>query len=145
MTIGENFLSFSRLRLECWDQYLDYSYSPVLKIGDNVAMNYNCHIGCINHIEIGNNVLFASNVYITDHFHGFIDERDKSCIPAERELYSKGAVIIRDNVWIGENVTILPGVEVGKNCIIGANSVVTKSFPDNSVLAGIPARMIKTI
>lgn len=129
-----------RCRFECFDKYGKYSYEPSLKIGDNVVFGDDCHVGCINEIEIGNGVLIGSKVLITDHAHGnSIDER----LPRERELFSKGAVIIGDNCWIGENVAILPNVKIGKNCIIGANSVVTKSFGDNTVIAGNPAVEIK--
>jgi acetyltransferase-like isoleucine patch superfamily enzyme len=65
--------------------------------------------------------------------------------PSERKLISKGPVIIGDNVWVGEGVAILPNVTIGRNCIIGTNSVVTKSIPENSVAAGIPAKVIKKI
>lgn len=143
--IGKNFTGMSLIRFECWEEYIDEKFSPSLIIGNNVSMNNNIHIGCINKIHIGDNVLLASNIFITDHFHGFVDSRDKNIPPFLRPLYSRGPVVIGDNVWIGENVTIMPNVNIGKSCIVGANSVVTKSFPDNSVIAGVPAKLIKTL
>jgi acetyltransferase-like isoleucine patch superfamily enzyme len=145
MVIGKNFYAMRGLRLEVFDEYLSQRFNPILTIGDNVIMNTDCHIGCINRIRIGNNVLIASRVFIADHSHGEIDSKDLIKVPAERKLFSKGAVEIGDNVWIGEGVVILPGVKIGENCIVGANSVVTKSFSKNKVIAGIPAKMIKEL
>ncbi|MNY78908.1 Galactoside O-acetyltransferase [compost metagenome] len=65
--------------------------------------------------------------------------------PAKRRLYSKGPVIIEDNVWLGEGVVVLPGVTIGENSIVGANAVVTKSIPKNCVAGGNPARIIREI
>jgi acetyltransferase-like isoleucine patch superfamily enzyme len=143
--IGENFTAFARLRLEAYDKHLDTSYTPSLTIGNNVSINYDCHIGCINKIRIGNNVLMASKVFITDHYHGEISKTSLDITPSQRKVISKGPVIIEDNVWIGEGVAILPGVTIGKNSIIGANSVVNKSIPENAVAAGNPAKVLRIL
>jgi acetyltransferase-like isoleucine patch superfamily enzyme len=145
ITIGKNFISLSGLRIEAHDFFNGDNFQPTIQIGDNVLMNFDCHIGCINKVVIGNNVLFASRVFITDHFHGHINASELDTSPMSRPLYSKGPVIIEDNVWIGQGVTIMPNVRIGRNCVIGANSVVTKSFQANSILAGNPARVIKTL
>jgi acetyltransferase-like isoleucine patch superfamily enzyme len=145
ITVGENFLALSVLRIETFEEYLGEHFTPKIIIGNNVAFNNDCHIGCINRIEIGNNVLGASRIYITDHYHGRIEPEDLAVVPTQRKLYSKGPVIIGDNVWIGENVTILPGVTIGENAIIGANTVVSKDIPANAVAAGVPARIIRQL
>ncbi len=143
VSIGDNFSALQNLRIEAWDSYMDQTFSPEIIIGDQVCFNTDVHIGCINKVIIGNNVLMASRIYISDHSHGDIRSEALKLPPLYRPLISRGAVIIEDNVWIGEGVCILPGVTIGKNSIIGANAVVTKSFPANSVIGGIPAAIIK--
>lgn len=141
--IGNNFYAEDDFRMETWPEYFSNNYNPEILIKDNVSFGYRCHIGCINKIIIKENCLFGSNVYITDHFHGEINSDEFETIPKERKLYSKGPVSIGKSVWIGDNVVIMPDVTIGDNSIIGANSVVTHDIPENSVAAGIPARIIK--
>lgn len=143
--IGEHFFADASFRIECWDYYMGHSYKPSIIIGENVCFNYRCHIGAIEKICIGNNVLVGSQVLITDHSHGELTEKDLLISPAKRKLYSKGPVIIGDNVWIGEGVCILPNVTIGNNCVIGANSVVTKNVPPFSIVGGNPAKVIRSI
>ena len=96
-------------------------------------------------MTIGNNVLLGHAVYISDNNHGMSNSDALKIPPVERQLYSKGAVRIGNNVWIGRHVCIMPGVTIGDNCIIGANSVVTKDVPANCVAVGLPAQIIKMI
>ena len=138
-SIGDDFWADAFLFLQCWDDYKGFKYSPSVSIGDKVHLGLGCHIGCINKVVIGNNVLMGKNVHITDHNHGTITAEEMSVAPINRELFSKGEVIIEDNVWIGDNVVILPGVKLGQGCIIGANAVVSRDVPKNCVAAGIPA------
>ncbi|WP_165958227.1 DapH/DapD/GlmU-related protein [Segetibacter sp. 3557_3] len=145
MKIGQNFSSLHNLRLEAWDSYAGTNYSPQLSIGDNVCFNSDVHIGCIDKVQIGNNVLLASRIFISDHSHGEINTEALKLPPIARQLFSKGPVIIEDNVWIGEGVSILHGVTIGKNAIIGANAVVTKSIPPNCVAGGIPCKVLKAL
>lgn len=141
MEIGDGFVSAGNLFLECIKEYAGLNYSPELIIGNNVWINRNCHIGCINRIVIGNNVMIGERVLIEDHAHGNGNDSD---IPVgNRKLYSKGPIIIGDNVWIGENVCILGNVSIGKCSIIGANSVVNHDIPAYSVAVGAPAKVVK--
>lgn len=145
ISIGENFNSGLRLRLEAFDEHLGHKFTPKIIIGNNVSINSDCHIGAINEIIIENGVLIASKVFITDHFHGEITSEAISTPPSQRKLFSKGPVKIEKNVWIGEGVVILPGVIIGENSIIGSNSVITRNIPKNSVVAGNPAKIIRTL
>lgn len=116
-----------------------------LIFGNNVQINDFVHITAHENVTIGNNVLIASKVYISDVAHGDYNGVVQSSplnIPADRILITK-PVIIEDNVWIGEGVCILPGVKVGFGAIIGSNSVVTKDVPPFSISVGVPAKVIK--
>ena len=106
-------------------------------------MARNNHIGCMNKIIIGNNVLMGSNILIEDHSHG--NTFDYSKPRTQLPLVSNGEIIIGDNVWICDNAVILGGAHIGNNCVIAANSVVNKSFPDNCLIGGIPAKIIKKL
>ena len=112
-------------------------------IGNGVSLGEYSHITCANKIVIGDGLLTGRFVLITDNSHGrgVIEERD--IYPLARKVYSKGDVVIGKNVWLGDKVTILPGVHLGDNVIVGANSVVTRDFPPDVVVAGNPAKIIK--
>ena len=133
------------MRIEAILEYKEDEFTPSIIIKDNNSFGSDVHIGCIDRIEIGCNCLFASRIYITDHDHGDTSLDSLLLPPAKRKLVSKGPVIIKDNVWVGEGVAILSGVTIGENSIIATNAVVTKDVPANSVVAGIPAKIVKYI
>jgi acetyltransferase-like isoleucine patch superfamily enzyme len=145
MQFGENFGVSNRFRIEAIDTYEGETFSPKISFGNNVSMGNDNHIGCIDEIKIGNNCLFGSRIYITDHDHGDTTLEALLLPPEKRKLVSKGPVIINDNVWIGDGVAILSGVTIGENAIVATNAVVTKDVPANTVVGGIPAKIIKTI
>lgn len=118
----------------------------LLIIGERVQINDYVHIGAIERVSIGNDVLIASRVFISDHNHGRYDQKNAQSSPdippAHRPLVS-APIIIEDRVWIGENVCIMPGVRIGAGAIVGAGAVVTCDLPPDSISVGIPARVIK--
>jgi acetyltransferase-like isoleucine patch superfamily enzyme len=141
--IGEGFTTGRYCRIEA---YPICSNKRVLTIGINCQINDSVHIVARESVYIGDNVLIASKVFITDLNHGCYNSLDEHSEPdsivSSRPLNSS-PVLINDNCWIGENVSILPGVTLGKNCIVGANSLVTKSFESNCIVVGNPARLLK--
>lgn len=142
ISIGKNFRTERCLRLETHDQLDGKKFNSSIVIGDNVSINFGCHIACINKIIILDDVLIASNVLIIDNYHGLIDQNSLQIPPSLRLLESKGPVVIEENVWIGEGACIMPGVTIGRGSIIGANAVVTKSFPPYSIVGGVPAKLL---
>ena len=116
-----------------------------IKIGNNVVIGESTHISSANDITIGDNVLMGRRCTITDNSHGSSTASDIKIAPTKRNIVSKGKVSIGKNVWLGDNVIILPGVNIGEGCIVGASSVVTHSAPPKSVLVGNPAQIIKSL
>ncbi|GHT02754.1 putative lipopolysaccharide biosynthesis O-acetyl transferase WbbJ [Bacteroidia bacterium] len=140
--LGTNLTTGVGCRLEAFSE----KGEKTMHFGNNVQINDYVHICSMQNVTIGNNVLIAGKVYISDNSHGSYkgDEFDTSpeTDPIKRD-YAKNAVVIEDNVWIGEGVVVLPGVTLGKGCIIGANSVVSKSIPSYVIAVGAPAMPIK--
>ncbi|GEM66500.1 putative lipopolysaccharide biosynthesis O-acetyl transferase WbbJ [Sphingobacterium mizutaii NBRC 14946 = DSM 11724] len=141
--VGNNLTTGYNCRLDAFPFKNDIN---LIEIGNDVQINDYVHIASIESVKIGNNVLIASKVFITDHNHGNYsgDNQDSPLVtPNSRPIISK-PVIIEDNVWLGEQVCVLPGVKIGRGTIIGTMSVVTKDIPPFSIAIGIPAKVIKT-
>lgn len=141
---GVNLTTGIGCRIECFP--INQTSDKLLKFGKNVQINDYVHITAAYSVEIGNNVLMASKIYISDCSHGSYignsDDSDPRVAPADRNLTVK-PVKIQDNVWLGEFVSVLPGVTIGEGTIVGANSVVSKSLPSYVIAVGSPAKPIK--
>lgn len=117
-----------------------------LFIGENCEIGDNVHIVAREYVELGDNCLLASKIFISDTNHGdysgTFEHSNPKIVPNKRPLYTS-KVSIGSNVWIGDNVCILPGVTVGHGSIIGSNSVVNSDIPANSIAVGSPAKVVK--
>ena len=112
-----------------------------LKLGDGVDVGCNTILSSGSGIFIGNSVLIAGNCYIG----GGRYIANRTDIPIkEQGIYSRGPVIIKDDVWLGAGVTVLDGIEIGRGCIVGAGALVTKNLPDYSIAVGVPAKVTQT-
>lgn len=141
---GEGFTTGYSCRLEMFD--IVKNKSKKIVIGKNCKIGDFVHIAAGESVVIGDNCLMASKIFISDINHGDYSEQSvdsfPDVFPDNRPLHFK-PVSIGNNVWIGENACILPGVNIGNGCIVGANSVVNKNIPSNSIVAGVPAKVIK--
>lgn len=115
--------------------YTDFGKN--ITIGTNVFMNTGCSFQDRGGIRIGNGSMIGMNVTIATLNHGLSIET--------RNITYPSPVVIGKNVWIGSSSTILPGVTIGDNSVVAAGAVVTKDVPDNTVVAGVPAKIVKKI
>jgi acetyltransferase-like isoleucine patch superfamily enzyme len=114
--------------------------SPKIVIKAHTSIGMGVTISAVRRIVLEAHVLLARNVYISDHGHGFEDINTPIMFQGVRAI---GEVSIGEHTWIGQNACVMPGVQIGRHCVIGANSVVTRDLPDYCVAVGSPARIIK--
>ena len=113
------------------------NYGKHTKIGKNVFINFDCVFLDLGGITIEDNVLIAPKVSLLSEGH--------PVSPNKRQSLVSGHIHIRKNAWIGAVATILPGVTVGENAVVAAGAVVSKDVPANTIVGGIPAKIIKSI
>lgn len=115
---------------------------PTMKIGNGTYIGRFVQINAWRNVSIGSNVLVADRVFISDADHNF----SNTDVPIRLQGDSYvGPVVLKDGCWIGIGAVILPGVTVGRNAVVAANSVVTKDVPDLAVVGGVPAKIIKQL
>ena len=120
--------------------YSGSNYEGHIIIGRGTFLNRYFNASSAVGIEIGEDVAFGSNVFLCDFDHSYTNPRAGRIASP---LVIKGPIKIGDRCWLGANVYVASGVELGEGCVVGANSVVTRSFPANTVLAGAPAKAIR--
>lgn len=140
MQLGDRVVVAEHSWIAAFDQYAGHRHTPSLRIGNDVTIGrYSC-ITAINRIEIGDGCLFSEYVYVSDHVHM---HDPHGGLLVRQPLHSKGPVIIGPSCFLGYRASVLPGVELGAHCVVGAHAVVTRSFEPFSMLAGAPARVIR--
>lgn len=113
------------------------NYGKHIKIGKNVFINFDCTFLDLGGITIEDNVFIAPKVSLLSEGHPLK--------ASNRHALITGSIHIKNNAWLGANATILPGVTVGENAVVAAGAVVSRDVPDNTVVGGIPAKILKTI
>lgn len=116
------------------------AFTPSIKIGHRVTATGGLQIAAHKEIVIEDDVLFATNINITDGLHGYENANEPY---KYQPIFQIAPIVIKRGCWIGQNVVISPGVTIGEFSIVGANSVVTNSIPDRCIAVGAPARVIK--
>ena len=135
--IGRNCVIGENTKIECTGSLSRIGKGIV--IGDNTTFGNDCYFGAAGGIEIGQDVIAGQYIRFHSENHNY---SDINMHIKDQGVTHKG-IEIGDNCWIGAGVVFLDGAELGNGCVVGANAVVTKKFPDNSVIAGVPAKLIK--
>ena len=121
--------------------WINKTKASYLSIGDRCYFGHGCQINAYENVQIGDDVMISDNVYISDADHVF----EETSVPIKDQGIKTQPVVISDGAWIGRNAVIMPGVLIGVNSVIGANSVVTKDIQAGVVVAGVPARVMRKI
>lgn len=137
ISIGKNCVIGSRSILECTGGLSNLGKG--IKIGDRTTFNNDCFFGAAGGIEIGSDVVAGQYVRFHSENHNYDDLK---ILIKDQGVTHKG-IKIGNNCWIGSGAVFLDGAELGDGCVVAANAVVTKKFPDNSVLGGVPAKVLK--
>lgn len=141
MSLGARSIILSHSVVEAISTYAGQQWTPRLCIGDDVYIGRYACITCVDSVVIGNGCVLSDCVYIADSAHGVNPHEG---LIMEQPLQSKGPVSLGAGTFIGFGARILPGVTLGEHCVVGANCVVTRSFPAYTMIAGSPGRAIRT-
>lgn len=135
-----------QIRPYCWiaaminDLPIKNAFDPWIEIQDGVSIGRFAHITISNGLIIEKNVMITEGVLISDTIHGYEDIRQPIC---KQRMFNRGPIRVKEGSWIGNGARIVGSVTIGKNAVVGANAYVDKDVPDFSVVAGVPAKIIK--
>lgn len=139
ITIGDNVYIWDNARINVIDKYYDYEYQPELIISDAVTIGQNVHIVCCDKITLEKGVTLGPFVTLADAYHGYEDLD----LPIMKQQMKTAPIVIGENTLLNSHCFVAQGVKIGKECFIGANSVVVNDIPDYSVAVGNPAKVIR--
>lgn len=137
--IGDRVVMGSNCLLQPLTGYLGQRFSPRLVIGDDCYVGADCQFHCVDRIEFARGCVLSDQVYVSDVSHG-LDPR--AGLVMDQAVSSKGPVIVGEGSFIGFGAVVLTGVTIGRHCVVGARSVVTRPVPEFTMVAGNPARPI---
>ena len=138
VSLGDNVYILPGLRMETLEHTDKQQFNPSIVIGNGVEIHQNCHIYCADSIMIEDNVCIGAGSMINDCTHGYADLSQ----PFKHQPLSTKPIVIGENTIIGNNVLILPGVTIGRNCYIGGNTVISKNVPDYSIVSAPRPRSV---
>lgn len=137
--LGESVRIYKDSRIETVESWGNVIFKPEILIGNRTTFEQRLHLICASKVKIGDDVVFSADVMITDNNHSY-NEVNKSVMYQPLEVKE---TIVGDYCFIGMGAKIMAGTKLGNNCIVGSNSVVVGEFQNFSVLAGVPAKVIK--
>lgn len=142
---SEKILLGDCVKIGCYSKLLSTShfskFGKGLKMGNNSAIGDFTHFGAPGGIEIGNDVIMGSYISFHSENHNFLDTTK---LIREQGVTSKG-IVLGNNIWVGAKVTFLDGCQVGDNSVVAAGAVVNGIYPPNSIIGGVPAKVLKAI
>ena len=146
IAFGDDVSLEDRAWIEAVVAYQGRRYSPRIELGRGLRASPDLHIGAIGEVIVGEHCLFGSGVTVIDHNHGsyrgeLASRPDEP--PAVRPLVSPGRLVIGRNCWFGDRACVIGAVTIGEGCVIAANAVVVTDVPPHSIVAGIPARVVR--
>jgi acetyltransferase-like isoleucine patch superfamily enzyme len=124
-----------------WLQALGEGAAPAIEIGDGTSIAGHCVISATQSVRLGERVLLARGIYISDHIHAY---EDTTRAVIDQGIAKVAPVEIGDGAWLGENVVVAPGVTIGTGAVIGGNAVVVEDVPAHSLAVGVPARVVRS-